>query len=42
VYIAPLTPGKGDRWREDWLIVKSNTHDRLDLSTDAPMAKCSH
>jgi hypothetical protein len=38
-YIAPITPGKGDRWREDWVIIWADVHDRLVLPTESPMAK---
>jgi hypothetical protein len=41
-YIAPLTPGKWDRWREDWVIVKTDAHDWLDLPTDAPTGERSY
>jgi hypothetical protein len=36
-YIATLTPGTWDHWRDDWVIVQANAHDRLELPTDAPM-----
>jgi hypothetical protein len=32
----PLTPGKWDRWRDDWVIVQDDAHDRLELPTAAP------
>jgi hypothetical protein len=41
-YITPLTPGKWDCWREDWVIVKTDIHDRRELLTSAPMSKRSH
>jgi hypothetical protein len=31
----PLTLGKWNRWRDDWVIVQADSHDRLELPTDA-------
>jgi hypothetical protein len=31
----PLTLGKWNRWRDDWVIVQADSHDRLELSIDA-------
>jgi hypothetical protein len=42
VYIAAVSPGKWDRWREDWVIVRADPHDRLLLPTGAPTGKCDH
>jgi hypothetical protein len=40
-YIVPINPGKWSRWREDWVIIWANIHDRLVLPTEALMGKCS-
>jgi hypothetical protein len=40
-YITPISPGKWDRWREDWVIVRANVHDRLVLPTEFSTAKRS-
>jgi hypothetical protein len=37
VYITALTLGKWDRWRDDWVIMLAEVHDRLVLPTAAPM-----
>jgi hypothetical protein len=37
VYIATLSPDKWDRWRDDWVIMQAEVHDRLELLTAAPM-----
>jgi hypothetical protein len=39
VYITAITPSKWDRWREDWVNMRVNAHDRLVLPTEAPMGK---
>jgi hypothetical protein len=39
VYITALTLGKWDRWRDDWVIMQAEVHDRLVLSTAAPMGR---
>jgi hypothetical protein len=39
VYITAITPGKWDCWREDWVNMRANAHDRLVLPTEAPMGK---
>jgi hypothetical protein len=38
-YITLLSPSKGDCWREDWVIVQIDFHDRLELPTGAPIGK---
>jgi hypothetical protein len=38
-YITPISSGKWDRWREDWVVVRTDIHDRLVLSTESPTAK---
>jgi hypothetical protein len=38
-YITPISSGKWDRWREDWVIVRADAHDRLVLPTEAPTGK---
>jgi hypothetical protein len=38
-YITPISSGKWDRWREDWVVVRADIHDRLVLSTESPTAK---
>jgi hypothetical protein len=38
VYIAPISPDKWDHWREDWVVIWADIHDRLVLSTESPMA----
>jgi hypothetical protein len=30
-YIAHVSPGRWERWREDWALVQANVHDRLAL-----------
>jgi hypothetical protein len=40
VYITALSPDKWDHWREDWVIMQADAHDRLVLSTMTPMARC--
>jgi hypothetical protein len=30
-YIALVSPGRWERWREDWALVQANVHDRLAL-----------
>jgi hypothetical protein len=41
VYIATLTPGKWDHWRDDWMIMLAEVHDRLVLPTATPTGRCS-
>jgi hypothetical protein len=36
---CPLSPGKWDRWREDWVIAQMNFHDRLELPIGASIGK---
>jgi hypothetical protein len=38
VCIAALSLGKWDCWKEDWVIMQADAHDRLVLPTMAPMA----
>jgi hypothetical protein len=40
-YITPISPGKWDRWRDDWVIIQTNVHDCLVLQTESPTAKRS-
>jgi hypothetical protein len=35
-YIAPVSPGRWERWREDWALVHVNVHDRLTLPIGGP------
>jgi hypothetical protein len=42
MYIAPLSLGKWDCWRNDWVIVQTDDHDRLELPTGEPMGRRSH
>jgi hypothetical protein len=35
-YIAPISPGRWERWREDWALVQADVHDRLALPVDGP------
>jgi hypothetical protein len=37
-YIAALSLGRWERWREDWVLVQTDAHERLTLSTAAPIA----
>jgi hypothetical protein len=30
-YITPISPGRWERWREDWTLVQADVHDRLVL-----------
>jgi hypothetical protein len=41
VYIATLSTSKWDRWREDWVIMQADSHDRLELPTAVPTARHS-
>jgi hypothetical protein len=36
VYIATLSPDLWDHWRDDWVIMQADIHDRMELLTDAP------
>jgi hypothetical protein len=31
VYITALSPDKWDHWRDDWVIMEAEVHDRLEL-----------
>jgi hypothetical protein len=33
-YIVHISPGRWERWREDWALVQANVHDRLALLID--------
>jgi hypothetical protein len=35
-YIAPISPGRWERWREDWVLVQADVHDRLTLPIGGP------
>jgi hypothetical protein len=35
-YIAPISPGRWERWREDWALVQADVHDRLALPVGGP------
>jgi hypothetical protein len=35
-YIAPISPGRWEHWREDWVLVQADAHDWITLSVDAP------
>jgi hypothetical protein len=35
-YITPVSPGRWERWREDWTLVQADIHDRLALPVGAP------
>jgi hypothetical protein len=37
-YITTLSPGRWEHWREDWVLVQTDAHEQLTLSTAAPMA----
>jgi hypothetical protein len=39
-YIASLTPGRWDHWREDWVLMQTEAHNRLVLPTAAPTTPC--
>jgi hypothetical protein len=41
VYITTLSPGKWDCWRENWVIMQADAHDRLELPIVAPTGSCS-
>jgi hypothetical protein len=36
-YLAALSPGRWERWREDWVLVQADTHKRLTLPTAVPV-----
>jgi hypothetical protein len=38
-YIAPINSDKWDGWREDWVVVWADAHDRLVLPTESPTTK---
>jgi hypothetical protein len=35
-YIAPISPGRWERWREDWALVQADAHDRFVIPAAAP------
>jgi hypothetical protein len=35
-YIAPVSPGRWERWREDWSLMQADAHDRLVIPAAAP------
>jgi hypothetical protein len=35
-YIAPVFPGRWERWREDWALVQADAHDRFMIPAAAP------
>jgi hypothetical protein len=35
-YIAPVSPSRWERWREDWALVQADIHDRLALPISGP------
>jgi hypothetical protein len=35
-YIAPVSPGRWERWREDWALVQADIHDWLALPVGGP------
>jgi hypothetical protein len=35
-YITPISPGRWERWREDWALVQADVHDRLALPVGGP------
>jgi hypothetical protein len=35
-YIAPVSPARWERWREDWALVQADAHDHLALPVGAP------
>jgi hypothetical protein len=37
-YLATLSPGRWERWREDWVLVQADVHERLTLPTAASTA----
>jgi hypothetical protein len=41
-YIAALSPGRWERWRDDWVLVQTDAHERLMLPTAAPMTLHVH
>jgi hypothetical protein len=35
-YITPISPGRWERWREDWMLVQADVHDWLTLPVGGP------
>jgi hypothetical protein len=35
-YIAPVSLGRWERWREDWILMQADAHDRLVIHAAAP------
>jgi hypothetical protein len=40
-YIALVSPGRWKRWREDWVLVQADAHDRLVLPIGGPTLDCT-
>jgi hypothetical protein len=40
-HIASISFGKWDHWREDWVVIRADVHDRLALLTESPTTKKS-
>jgi hypothetical protein len=36
---VPISSGKWDRWREDWVVIQADVHDRLVPPTESLMTK---
>jgi hypothetical protein len=39
--IVPISPGRWERWREDWALVQVDAHDRLMLPVTGPTLDCT-
>jgi hypothetical protein len=40
-YIAPVSPGRWERWREDWVLIQVDAHDRVMIPAAAPTLNCA-
>jgi hypothetical protein len=40
-YLIALSPGRWERWREDWVLVQADAHERLMLPSAAPTTPAS-
>jgi hypothetical protein len=40
-YIVHVSPGRWERWRDDWALVQANAHDRLTLPAAALTLDCA-
>jgi hypothetical protein len=40
-YIAPISPGRWERWREDWALVQVDAHDRFALPVGGLTLDCT-